>query len=218
MRFEIGPVGGFVILLGLAGLSAGVFALGMVAGHQLAAQQATEQVAAEKIQIYPLPTPPAAEPSAASMPESMAAKPPPIASTSAPLIYGRDTLPTPVPVARTPSPEIASRSEAKEEKEEKEAEAPESSKEAKTESPPPVAPEFKHQPYSVQIEAVMDKPAADQMVEKLKSKGFDGYVVETTIGDQKWYRVRVGHYASKNEASAAQVRLSEQFAGSFSTQ
>src|SRR5712692_1824322 len=60
MRFEIGPGGAFVILLGLAGLSGGVFALGLMAGHELARPEQNE---AEQAAVYPLPSPPAVEPS-----------------------------------------------------------------------------------------------------------------------------------------------------------
>jgi len=36
MRFEIGPGGGFLVLIGLLGLSAAVFFLGMISGREMA--------------------------------------------------------------------------------------------------------------------------------------------------------------------------------------
>ena len=52
MRFEIGPGGMIVILLGLLGLSGAVFGLGLIAGHELAGPEpGAPPVAA----AYPLP-------------------------------------------------------------------------------------------------------------------------------------------------------------------
>jgi septal ring-binding cell division protein DamX len=56
MRFEIGPGGMLVVLLGLLGLSGAVFGLGLIAGHELAGPEpGAPPVAA----AYPVPTAPA---------------------------------------------------------------------------------------------------------------------------------------------------------------
>lgn len=67
MRFEIGPGGMFVVLLGLLGLSGAVFGLGLIAGHELAGPEQTTQPVAT---AYPLPAAPAEpeEPSASTAP------------------------------------------------------------------------------------------------------------------------------------------------------
>ncbi|MGB6565399.1 MAG: hypothetical protein WBE69_22595, partial [Candidatus Binataceae bacterium] len=64
MRFEIGPGGGFVILVGLLGLSAAVFFLGMISGREIAQ---SEQGQSQLASVYPMPAgaPPAAPPQAA---------------------------------------------------------------------------------------------------------------------------------------------------------
>src|SRR5579863_8570622 len=56
MRFEIRAGGGFVILLGLLGLSGAVFVLGLVAGNYMARQNQPDinQISS----TYPLPSPP----------------------------------------------------------------------------------------------------------------------------------------------------------------
>ena len=69
MRFDIGPGGGFVVLVGLLGLSAAVFFLGMISGHQMAqSEQGQNQLAS----VYPMPAAPAppAAPAAAAMASS----------------------------------------------------------------------------------------------------------------------------------------------------
>ena len=43
MRFEIRAGGGFLILAGLVGLSGAVFALGLVAGYEMARQNAARR-------------------------------------------------------------------------------------------------------------------------------------------------------------------------------
>src|SRR5713101_2775398 len=58
MRFEIGPGGALVLMLGLAGLSGGVFYLGLVAGTEMSRQ---EQIEPEHADLMPLPSPPAAD-------------------------------------------------------------------------------------------------------------------------------------------------------------
>ncbi|MGA8793719.1 hypothetical protein, partial [Candidatus Binatus sp.] len=57
MRFEIRAGGAFLILLGLVGLSGAVFALGLVAGYEMARQNQPDlnQISS----TYPLPNPPA---------------------------------------------------------------------------------------------------------------------------------------------------------------
>jgi hypothetical protein len=89
MRFEIRAGGGFLILVGLVGLSAGVFGLGLVAGYEMARGNTPDlnQISS----TYPLPSPPekpapvsemsssasaVASPSVASAPAAAPIKPP----------------------------------------------------------------------------------------------------------------------------------------------
>jgi cell division septation protein DedD len=62
-------------------------------------------------------------------------------------------------------------------------------------------------PWSVQISATQDQTAAQLLQEKLKSKGFDAYVVEAEINSSRWYRVRVGHFNSNQEAEKTRQDL-----------
>src|SRR5208337_1505776 len=121
MRFEIRAGGWFLILLGLVGLSGAVFALGLVAGYEMARQNQPDlnQISS----TYPLPSPPekpapvsemspaaAASPSIASAPPAVPIKPlapaigevPPAARTS-PATVAR-LKPPPEPAANRSAP------------------------------------------------------------------------------------------------------------------
>src|SRR5580658_1412304 len=68
MRFEIKPGGAILILVGLAGLSVVVFALGLFAGYDMARNTAPE--APQAASVYPAPNPPAGSEAAASSSKS----------------------------------------------------------------------------------------------------------------------------------------------------
>jgi cell division protein FtsN len=223
MRFEIRAGGGFLILVGLVGLSAGVFGLGLVAGYEMARGNTPDlnQISS----TYPLPSPPekpapvsemssfasaVASPSVASAPAAAPIKPP------APAI-GEAT-----PAART-SPATVARLKPP-------AEAPAASRAATDEddtdddsetgaAPPAPTPALPPgtRGFNIQIQALMDKSAADEMVSKLKRLGYNGQESKVAFNGQTWYRVRVGPYPSADEANAAQARLHDQLKQDYST-
>jgi cell division protein FtsN len=49
------------------------------------------------------------------------------------------------------------------------------------------------------------------MVSRLKTLGYNAQEITTMLNGQTWYRVRVGPYASAEEASAAQEELRERY-------
>jgi septal ring-binding cell division protein DamX len=49
------------------------------------------------------------------------------------------------------------------------------------------------------------------MARKIKAKGFQPFVVQTQVGGKTWYRLRVGHYATPEDAQAAESRLHQEF-------
>jgi septal ring-binding cell division protein DamX len=75
----------------------------------------------------------------------------------------------------------------------------------------PPAPRAATGPYSVQIDAMMDLHGAQEMARKMKAKGFAPYVVQTEVDGKTWYRLRVGHYATPEDAQAAESRLHQEF-------
>jgi hypothetical protein len=54
--------------------------------------------------------------------------------------------------------------------------------------------------WSVQVNAYVRQENARSLIKRLKDKGYDAYVVSTKINGQTWYRVRVGHLATQEEA------------------
>ncbi len=241
MRFEIGAWGIFLLLVGLAGLSGSIFLLGMFAGYEVARQ---DQQNTNVAMVLPIPASPVpsfsasvaqtagaestATPSIASSPQpavpsvapSVSRPLPPVianrSTTSAPSVVGSEVAPpTAGPAAVTGSTPGAVTTLSKA--------SPAGPVTASTARSGPLqtpvaAPTAAHVgPYSVEIQAAMDGQAALQLVQKLRSMGYPAYSVEKQIGGQTWYKVRVGHFASRAEAEAAEERLHQQLNGALTT-
>jgi cell division septation protein DedD len=268
MRFEIGSGGMVLVLAGLAGLSAAVFGLGLVAGHELAGPEPGSQPV---VAAYPMPpannsspqaqaeaaTPPPAAPGTgeenppseadtAATGDAISASNPPAPPPAAPAVASNPPAPAKRIAARKPlNPAVASRNpqpavESDEEASTGAAVAPPStansegdqsadtgSDEGQEEAAPPprpkpaprrlaalnppAAPHEPNGPYSVQIDAMMDLAGAQQMAQKIRAKGFSPYIVRTEVNGKVWYRLRVGHYTSPEQAQAAESKLHQEF-------
>ncbi len=223
MRFEIRAGGGFLILLGLLGLSGAVFALGLIAGYEMARQNQPDlnQISS----TYPIPNPPE-KPAPVSEMSSAAVASPAVASASTPPAVAIKP-PAPAigempPAARTspatvarlkPPPEPAVTSPATDAEKD-------TDEDSDTASAPPAPARTLPagaRPYNIQIEAVMDKSGADEMVSRLKTLGYNAQETKVALNGSTWYRVRVGPYASADEATAAQNRLREQYKQAYTT-
>jgi cell division protein FtsN len=221
MRFEIRAGGGFLILVGLVGLSAGVFGLGLVAGYEMARGNTPDlnQISS----TYPLASPPE-KPAPVSEMSSSAVASPSVASGPAvpPIKPPAPAIGEATPAART-SPATVARLKPP-------AEAPAASRAATDEddtdddsetaaapAPPPPALPPGSRGFNIQIQALMDKSAADEMLTKLKRLGYNGQESKVAFNGQTWYRVRVGPYPSADEANAAQSRLHDQLKQDYST-
>ena len=64
--------------------------------------------------------------------------------------------------------------------------------------------------YAVQVLAVKSAPQVDEVLSRLKVMGFDARVVRDTSG---LFKIRVGHYATRDEAQQAQRRLRTRLGG-----
>ena len=223
MRFELKSGGGILILLGLVGLSGAVFVLGLVAGYEMA-----RQVQPDINQIsstYPLPNPPekpapvsemspaaGASPAVASAPaaRTVPMKPPVPAigevnpaSRPSPATVARMKPPPEAPAVTRPPPE--------------DEDTDDDSETGPAPIPPSRALPPGAKPYNIQIEAVMDKSGADEMVSRLRALGYNAQEIKVALNGQTWYRVRIGPYASAEEANAAQNQLREQYKQAYTT-
>ena len=61
--------------------------------------------------------------------------------------------------------------------------------------------------WAVQISAAPTRKVADKLVQQLKAKGYDGYVVEANVKGQTYYRVRVGRFSKQEEAESIRQSL-----------
>jgi DedD protein len=225
MRFEIGAGGTFLILVGLLGLSGAVFALGLIAGYEMARQNQPDVSLLSS--VYSVPSPPALE----ATPEASAAEalapgvgdetsPGGVAAAPKPSTAPRAAM-TPAAVARARPPiapavrpPAAASTEESDDEEEEEAPPPR----AVASVPSPAAPvSGVIKPYNIQIEAVMDKSGADDMVAKLKALGYQPHESQTPMNGEIWYRVQIGPYATQDEAKAAQEKLKQQYRAAYST-
>jgi len=62
----------------------------------------------------------------------------------------------------------------------------------------------------VQISATPAKEIADTLVQRLRAKGYDGYVVQAEVKGQTFYRVRVGRFDAREEAESVRRSLARQ--------
>ena len=61
--------------------------------------------------------------------------------------------------------------------------------------------------WAVQVNAFTEEGPALALVRRLKEKGYDAYVVKSTIRGRTWYRVRVGRLATRGAARELQEIL-----------
>src|SRR5260370_36728460 len=93
MGFEMRGGGGFLILAGLVGLSGAVFALGLVAGYEMARQNQPDS--SQISSTYPLPNPPEKPPPVSEMSPAAEASPAGWGSSAPPPAPAHQTTPTP---------------------------------------------------------------------------------------------------------------------------
>jgi len=65
-------------------------------------------------------------------------------------------------------------------------------------------------PYTVQVGAFTEKENALRLKEGLDLKYKDVYIIEAAVRGQTYYRVRIGRFQRKNEASALGKALAEE--------
>ncbi|GIW41679.1 MAG: hypothetical protein KatS3mg076_2256 [Candidatus Binatia bacterium] len=74
-------------------------------------------------------------------------------------------------------------------------------------------------PWTVQVLAARSRTEAEAAVARLRRRGYDAYVLRVPAGEGSWYRVRVGHFRTREEAQRVERRLrrEEGMEGAFVT-
>lgn len=91
------------------------------------------------------------------------------------------------------------------------ARAGESGAEAETGATPEAPPREYPGGFAVQVTALQERTAAERMAERLNGKGYPAFVVGSVGGEPvRMFRVRVGTYASREEAERVRRRLAEE--------
>ncbi len=73
--------------------------------------------------------------------------------------------------------------------------------------------------WSVQVNSYPDEKSANDLIDRLKNKGYNAFVTEANIKGKAWYRVRVGPFASREEAvkTEAALKNNENYPKAFAT-
>lgn len=61
--------------------------------------------------------------------------------------------------------------------------------------------------WSVQVNSYPDAKSASDLIDRLKNKGYNAFVTEANVNGKVWYRVRVGRFASRDEAIKTEAAL-----------
>lgn len=236
MRFEIGPRGGLVIVVGLLGLLAAVFFLETISELETARR---EQQKSRLSGIYSVHN----GALSASVPHTASAAEPPVAPAVAvtpksppraaiasenvppaelPKQPQRPKAPAHTAVASAP-PDHLSTSVTEQPGDSSLAllnsSAPSNKPDTDTHKGaagalPPSA-RTQHRGYKILIAAATDRSAADRMASRLLGLGYASYVTPTEVNGQTWYRVQVGPYPTSAAARAAQANLQADYSAHY---
>ncbi|MGH7856976.1 MAG: SPOR domain-containing protein, partial [Candidatus Binatia bacterium] len=70
--------------------------------------------------------------------------------------------------------------------------------------------------YQVQVQALADRSGAERLSRQLRAKGYDTDISAAKVSGQTLYRVRVGSFATENDAREVVAKLRrEGYAGAF---
>ncbi len=89
----------------------------------------------------------------------------------------------------------------------------------KSEKPPlnkpvelPVEPDSSEKQFTIQISSMRDPKVAEQLVASLQKQGFPAYQTKMMISENNiWYRVRAGHFSSKEDSQAMMTKLKKEY-------
>lgn len=108
------------------------------------------------------------------------------AATATPQVTRRPTTAVPTVARHTPKPTTAR---------------------TPTSSRRPAEDEWADAGWTVQVNATTDQEEARSLAARLRSRGYDAYVVQAPLRGQTWFRVRVGRLSSREGAKELEQRL-----------
>lgn len=82
---------------------------------------------------------------------------------------------------------------------------------AKKETPKPPAKKAQYKPWAIHVASFTSMDEAQAIAHKLKQSKFNTYITEFNLKGRQWYRVRVGFYASEEEAKVVGKRISRSY-------
>jgi len=65
--------------------------------------------------------------------------------------------------------------------------------------------------YTVQVAAGMDRDRANYTAEIFTERGYEPFVVRAVVGDQTFYRIRIGNFETIEEAKALAAEIKDKF-------
>lgn len=202
----------FYLFFGGAVVACLVFVLGVMVGRRLEARSHVDRAAATSARKDPL----------AALDRLAEGKgeltyPAALRGADAPVAQVDRALQAVAPKAeREKKPEPEKQPEAKVEPEkqpEAKVEAKPEAKPEKREAPADDGPVTKPQPaggkakFTLQLSAFQDKAEAESFLATVKGAGYGAYVVSAEVDGKTFYRVRLGNYASYDEAVAAKAEF-----------
>lgn len=69
-------------------------------------------------------------------------------------------------------------------------------------------------PYAIQVAAWETRESAEQLAQFFQSRGYEARVENADLESGRWYRVRLGNYASYGEAEQAAGEIQEKYKSS----
>lgn len=206
----------FYLFFGGAVIACLVFVLGVMVGKRVEARAHVSDSAATDTALDPLAALDQldAEDSDLAFPQALAGNGAPLGALDQALVARSDAAGKAWHAASESKP--AAPKEPAPEKKAAEPPKPEPKAEPKPEPEPKANPETKPEPstpaevdrdrarFTLQISSFQDRVEADTLRDQMNAAGYQPYIVEAEVPDKgTWYRVRLGFYASYDDAIAA---------------
>jgi cell division septation protein DedD len=76
---------------------------------------------------------------------------------------------------------------------------------------PEVMPPQLHDLFTVQVASSPSEAYSKSVVDSFLSRGYEAYIATVTVGEKTYYRVRIGKYGARSEASAVSAEINGKY-------